>query len=120
MTPAPEFTFLMCSERSGSNLISRMFDAHPEVCAPTPAHLVRVLGENRHRYGDPSADAEWRRLLDDTADLLATTVGPWRTTWTVEALDLAADGRDLPGLLRGVLRAEARAAGKTHLFLKEK
>jgi len=117
--PAPEFTFLMCSERSGSNLISRMFDAHRSVCAPTPAHLVRVLGENRHRYGDPADPAEWRRLLDDTVDLLVSTVGPWRTTWTADELDQAADGRDLPGLLRGVLRAEARAGGKTSLFLKE-
>ncbi|MFN2369646.1 MAG: hypothetical protein ABR506_00675 [Candidatus Krumholzibacteriia bacterium] len=25
-----DFTFLMCPERSGSNLITRMFDAHPD------------------------------------------------------------------------------------------
>lgn len=116
MTRAPEFNFLMCSERSGSNLISRMFDAHPRVCAPTPAHLVRVLGENRHRY---DTDGAWPRLLEDAADLLRTTVGPWRTTWSPADLERAADGHDLPGLLRGVLRAEAAAAGKKHLFLKE-
>jgi hypothetical protein len=113
------FTFLMCSERSGSNLLSRMFDAHPRICAPTPAHLVRLLGENRHQYGDPDDLGSWRRLLTDAADLLATTVGPWRTTWTVAALETAAEERSLGGLLRGVLRAEAAAAGKTHLFLKE-
>jgi hypothetical protein len=119
MTATPEFTFLMCSERSGSNLISRMFDAHPAVCAPTPAHLVRLLGENRHRYEVADDPAAWPRLLDDALALLDTTVGPWRTTWTAEALAAAADGHDLPGLLRGVLRAEAAAAGKGHVFLKE-
>jgi hypothetical protein len=119
MTRDDNFTFLMCSERSGSNLLSRMFDAHPDVCAPTPAHLVRVLGENRHRYGDPDDGGSWRRLLTDAADLLATTVGPWRTTWTVDTLDAAADERSLGGLLRGILRAEAAAAGKGRLFLKE-
>lgn len=30
------FTFLMCSERSGSNLIARMFDAHPDCCGQPP------------------------------------------------------------------------------------
>ena len=119
MTGRDTFTFLMCSERSGSNLLSRMCDAHPRLCAPTPAHLVRVLGENRHRYGDPDDGGSWRRLLTDAADLLATTVAPWRTSWTIAALDAAADGRSLGGLLRGILGAEAAAAGKTRLFLKE-
>lgn len=40
MTQGP-FLFLICSERSGSNLIRAMLDAHPQVSAPQPLHLIR-------------------------------------------------------------------------------
>ncbi|MDA7426225.1 amino acid adenylation domain-containing protein [Thalassococcus lentus] len=33
--------FLICSERSGSNLIRAMMDAHPQIAAPQPLHLIR-------------------------------------------------------------------------------
>lgn len=33
--------FLICSERSGSNLIRVMMDAHPDIIAPPPMHLMR-------------------------------------------------------------------------------
>ncbi len=116
---ATEFTFLMCSERSGSNLITRMFDAHPRCCGPTPTHLVRLLAENRGRYGDLADDAEWRRLLTDTADILATKTGVWATAWTPAELAALPCERNLGALLRHVFRAEARANGKRRLFIKE-
>ena len=114
-----EFTFLMCSERSGSNLISRMFDAHPDVCGPTPTHLVRLLAEHRDRYGDLEDDREWQRLLTDAADILATMIGPWHAHRSRADLESYCDERSLTSLLCGVFRAEARAAGKPHLFIKE-
>lgn len=116
---ASEFTFLMCSERSGSNLVTRMFDAHPECCGPSPTHLVRVLAENRGRYGDLDEDANWRALLCDAADLLATKTGVWRTHWPREVLAALPCRRELGDLLRQVFRAEARARGKARLFVKE-
>ncbi len=33
--------FLICSERSGSNLIRAMLDAHPRIAAPQPLHFLR-------------------------------------------------------------------------------
>ncbi|SNT07146.1 amino acid adenylation domain-containing protein [Antarctobacter heliothermus] len=36
-----QILFLICSERSGSNLIRAMMDAHPKVSAPQPLHLIR-------------------------------------------------------------------------------
>lgn len=113
------FTFLMCSERSGSNLITRMFDAHPDCCGPSPAHLVRILAENRGRYGDLAEDGPWRELCADAADILATKVGRWRRDWTAAGLQQAVPRRSLAALLRTVFAAEAKAAGKAHLFIKE-
>ena len=114
------FTFLMCSERSGSNLITRMFDAHPDCCGPVPSHLVRILAENAARYGDVAADdVAWRALCSDAADLLATATGGWPRAWTAAALDRACPRRGLDALVRTVFAAEAKAAGKGHLFIKE-
>ncbi len=112
-------TFLMCSERSGSNLIARMFDAHPACCSPTPTHLARILAENRGRYGDLADDGVWRQLCADAADLLATTIGPWRRSWTAGELARAVPRRSLAALVHAVYAAEAEAAGKPHLFVKE-
>ncbi|PJA74769.1 hypothetical protein CO151_08550 [bacterium CG_4_9_14_3_um_filter_65_15] len=111
--------FLMCSERSGSNLITRMFDAHRDCCGPSPSHLIRVLAENRHRYGDLSAERNWETLLQDAADLLATKLGSWRRDWTTQQLRTACPERDLKSLVRTVFGAEAAAAGKRRLFIKE-
>ncbi len=36
---------LLCSERSGSNLITKIFDAHPDYCGPGTAHLFRLAHE---------------------------------------------------------------------------
>lgn len=114
-----DFTFLMCSERSGSNLITRMFDAHPDCCGPSPTHLVRILAENRGRYGDLQDDRAWGELCRDAADLLATKVGAWQREWTAAQLAAAAPRRSLAALVRTVFAAEAKAAGKGHLFIKE-
>jgi len=43
-----QIVFLMCSERSGSNLIRVMLDAHSEVFAPAPLHFVRDIGAHFH------------------------------------------------------------------------
>ena len=99
----PRITMLMCSERSGSNLISRMMGAHPDVCSPAPSHLIRVLAENRTRYGDLDDDRNWDRLLADAVDLLATQLGEWRRTWTVDALREAVPERAFRAVVRTLL-----------------
>ena len=35
--------FLVCSERSGSNLIRSIFDTHKNFCAPMPLHLMQYI-----------------------------------------------------------------------------
>lgn len=47
---------LLCSERSGSNLLRCMLDAHPRVFAPNTmalGHLCADYEENPHKRGDP-------------------------------------------------------------------
>lgn len=48
--------FLICSERSGSNLIRAMMDAHPQISAPQPLHLIRdvIARADALTHGDRS------------------------------------------------------------------
>lgn len=112
-------TTLLCSERSGSNLITRIMDSHPLYCGPAPSHLVRTFSNNRLNYGDLAEDANWRTLLQDVADFLAAQLGEWRTRVSFEYLLKEVYERSLAAIIRCVYGLEAAANGKHHIFLKE-
>ncbi len=113
------FSFLMCSERSGSNLTTRLLDAHPELCAPSPVHLCRVLAPNLFRYGDLGRDGAWAALTGDAAGLLAAMTGVWRRRLSAAEIRGAAPERSLAAIVRAVYLAEAASHGKRRMFVKE-
>lgn len=108
---------LFCSERSGSNLIGKIFDAHPEVCAPGASHLFRVMAECSNRYA-PGSDT----LREAALDLFEAKVSSWQID---EALTREARAALLVGLKDGcamaaaLYAAEARQSGKPIVFTKE-
>jgi len=112
------FTFMMCSERSGSNLLTRLMDSHPEVCGPAPVHLLRSLADARHHFGDLSDDQQWSDFLDASVALMQTMMGRWRTSWTRQSLDALQPARSLAGVVRAVYEAEATSHGKRRVFMK--
>lgn len=114
-----DFHFLIASERSGSNLITKMLDAHPDVCGPSPLHILRVFGLEYFGYGDLHQPETWSQLLDDLYALLSSDFAKWQSEFTREELDDLAPRGDLPALLRGVYEKEAAANGKNTLFVKE-
>lgn len=114
-----DFSFLIASERSGSNLITKMMDAHPQICGPSPLHILRVLGMEYYRYGDLDNTQNWNMLLDDVDALLNSDFAKWAKSFTRQELDSLAPVGDLPGLLRQIFEREAEANGKSGLFIKE-
>lgn len=113
------FSFLMCSERCGSNLITRMLDAHSQICGPAPKHLINPLARNLFRY-EPLADASnWQALLSDVQALLAADFSHWRSAFSVDDLAALAPAGDAATLIRGIYGREAQAHGKTQVFVKE-
>lgn len=118
MTMSP-FTFLLCSERSGSNLITRIFDSHSKVCGPPPTHFVRQIFFNRTRYGNINDDANWASMTDDVACLINSAMVPWKTSWTGAQLREMCASRRLTDLVKTTFLAEAEAAKKVHVFIKE-
>jgi hypothetical protein len=113
------FDFLICSERSGSNLITKILDAHPRICGPFPSHMIRTLALNINNYGDLNVDRNWRVLLEDTAELLEHGIAKWKTSFSAEQLAQEIRARTLDSLIRFVYEAEAGANGKNRVFVKE-
>ncbi len=114
-----QYTFLMSSERSGSNLITRMIDSHSACCGPSPVHLLRLLLDHRARYGNLRDNANWHKILEDTVALFNSKTGIWKSKWNFNQLSNAVQQRTLAALLQTIYEKEARLNGKARLFIKE-
>lgn len=112
------FDFLLCSERSGSNLVTRILNAHPQVCGPAPKNLMETFSMNLFRYGDLGRDESWSCLCGDMADLLNNAHGLWRSRFSAEELRGAVKSRSVSELYRYAFEREARANGKSRVFVK--
>ena len=61
---SPSFVFLICSERSGSNLISAILNAHPAIGSTPPLHLCRDVGLAWHALLDPEGRSRVKSGFD--------------------------------------------------------
>jgi len=114
-----QFDFLICSERSGSNLITKMLDAHPQVCGPFPSQIIKTMGPQLFRYGDLQRDANWKILLQDTVDYLHAMHSEWRVYPTAAELFDHVPQRHFGAVVRYAYEKEAQIAGKKRLFVKD-
>ncbi|MBT4498755.1 MAG: sulfotransferase [Gemmatimonadetes bacterium] len=113
------FDFLFCSERSGSNLIAKILDAHPEVCGPFPSHMMRTFCPKYYLYGDLSRNENWTDLTDGVADYLAGIFAQWESSVSAEELRRECTGQTLSEIIRYAYEKEARTQGKKRVFVKE-
>jgi hypothetical protein len=113
------FTFLLCSERSGSNFVTSLVGAHPLVCAPSPSHLFRLFGTNSGKYGNLQNDPNWNILIDDVVLNFNCKLGVWQTGITADELRKGSHRRSAAELLRVIYEKEASAKGATRIFVKE-
>lgn len=114
-----DFNFLVSSERSGSNLVTKIMDAHPDICGPSPKHLIRVMGLDHYRYGDLSRAQVWNRLLEDVNLILEADYSVWRAEFDLDRLRSLAPVGCLDQLIRGIYTLEAAANSKASVFIKE-
>lgn len=112
------FLFLLASERSGSNLITRMWANHPRVAGPPPTHLIRTFTNNLFRYGDLSLSKNWRALCQDVSMFLESQLGIWQTSITLDEL-LAVEPRNLANIVALIYGKEANHHGKNSVLIKE-
>jgi hypothetical protein len=69
--------FIIGTERSGSNLLRLMLNAHSRIVVPHPPHFMRYLQPVARTYGDLAAPANRRALVRDALRLLRVHIHPW-------------------------------------------
>lgn len=120
--PRLDPSFLICSERSGSNLIRSILNAHPRLHAPPPLHLG-AFWERAEEFGDLEQDRRWRALLAAIVEFLDSwkgTVGQdLALALDVDELDAAITAREFVSIYEQVYSRGLAASGKAQLFIKE-
>lgn len=83
--------FIIGTERSGSNALRILLNAHPNIASPHPPHLLRYLAPIEAAYGDLSIERGLSRLIDDAI---------WITRWHINPWDSVPSREDVRNLLR--------------------
>jgi hypothetical protein len=108
MTSAP--IFIIGTERSGSNLLRLILNAHPQITVPHPPHIMAFFAPLEKYYGDLSRDESFRKLTDDVLLHILGHIHPWPTPVDKESLVEQAAPRDLFGLFAAVYEQHLAAA----------
>ena len=108
--------FLLCSERSGSNLITALLNAHDQISGPATKHLLNPLSRNFYRYM-PFDEEGWKAVIEDICTLFTADFSKWESTFTQEELLSNVQTGDLRGLIAYFYDKEA--AGRPVSFVKE-
>ncbi|MFD9317593.1 sulfotransferase family protein [Streptomyces sp. NPDC060053] len=74
---AADPVFIIGTERSGSNLLRLVLDAHSRITIPHPPHFMRFLAPLAPSYGDLTEQDNRRRLAADALTLLRVHLHPW-------------------------------------------
>jgi len=114
-----QFCFLMCSERSGSNFITKLMNGHSRICGPSTKHLFNPVARNLFRYEPLNNKSNWNELLKDIYRLLSIDFSVWKISFSIEELEKLAPVGDIETLLRNIFLKEAEANGKDFVFVKE-
>jgi sulfotransferase family protein len=69
--------FIIGTERSGTNLLRLILNAHPDIAVPHPPHIVKLFAPLLPLYGDLSSDRSFRRLIADVCRMVELHTYPW-------------------------------------------
>lgn len=104
--------FIVGTERSGSNLLRAMLNAHDNICIPHPPHIMKELAALEPRYGDLSRDANFRRLIDHAVRVVELHFAPWDIEIDRERIFKEAIDRNLYCIKRAIYEQYMHAHGK--------
>lgn len=113
-----KFIFLMCSERSGSNFITKIMNNHSKVCGPSTKHIINPVARNYFRY-QPFTSGSWERLLEDILNLFKVSFSTWKADFELDELKKNIPQADLSELFKYFFKKEAEANDKEYVFIKE-
>ncbi len=119
MTKLKQPVFLICGERSGSNLIRAIMNSHSAFFAPMPLHLMRLLWAKVDAYGDLSKDENWDALIRHTCMILRDQVGTIGKRSHEEDIRENVSERSFEDIFNYVYLSAMQETTKKRLFLKE-
>ncbi|WNV84995.1 sulfotransferase [Umezawaea sp. Da 62-37] len=99
------------TERSGSNLLRLVLNAHSRVAVPHPPHFLRYLAPIADSYGNLEDDANLRSLVADAMLLLRVHPHPWGHPVDAEQVMREA-GRSVFGVVAALYDQYRAAEGK--------
>ena len=111
MTP-PAPIFIIGTERSGSNLLRLILNAHSQIAVPHPPHIMAYFGPLEKYYGDLRADRNWSRLVSDVVTHVHRHIYPWPNPLEPGSLTSIQPPRDLFDLYAAIYEQHRAAAGK--------
>jgi hypothetical protein len=104
--------FIIGTERSGSNLLRLILNAHSRIAIPHPPHIIHYFEKWEHSYGDLNNARAMKRLIRDVLSLLKTHIYPWEIEVPAEKIFQDASPRDLFGVYYAIYHEYLRYAGK--------
>ena len=113
------FAFLICSERSGSNLLTTLLNGHSEITAPPPSHLFRLFATNAQNYGALERDENWHILLSDVLAAFDRQLGSWNTSLNFDELVARNLDRSVLAPIAELYHTEAGHDEASMIFVKE-
>jgi len=69
--------FIVGTERSGSNLLRLILNAHSRIAIPHPPHILNYFQPIEATYGDLARAHAFSRLVDDILRLISVHIHPW-------------------------------------------
>jgi hypothetical protein len=90
--------FIIGTERSGSNLLRLMLNAHSRIAIPHPPHVMRDMAPFAKTYGNLREDGRFEAMAKDMARLVNSHFAPWPFKIEARKLTASAPVRSLYGL----------------------
>lgn len=110
MSDAP--VFLLGTERSGSNLLRLILNAHSRIHVPHPPHVVRYFDPLEASYGDLSDPERFDLLVRDVLRLLRVHIHPWTLQPTIAEVVARAPSRSVFGVYAALQDLSRTQVGK--------
>ena len=104
--------YIVGTERSGSNLLRVILNAHSRIDVPHPPHILKYFSSLAHRYGDLSLDENLARLVKDIGRLLDIHIYPWELDLDVDRVVAEARPRSLFGAFASIQEQHLEWSGK--------
>jgi sulfotransferase family protein len=104
--------FIIGTERSGTNLLRLILNAHPHIAVPHPPHIVKFFGPLAPRYGDLHDDRNFRRLVADVCRMVELHPYPWEIVPDRERVVREARDRNLISIYFALYDQYLAASGK--------